>query len=56
MARMVYNDTATHMNRMVRQFPTFIFAAMMGYHKREYLKTDEAQKTFYPNLNDAFRA
>lgn len=56
MARMVYNDTATKMNRMVRQFPSSIVAGMLGFGLRDYLKADEAKKKSYPNLNDAFNA
>ena len=56
MSRMVYNDTATKMNRVVRQFPSSIFASMLGFGVRDYLKADSAQKTAYPNLNEAFNA
>jgi LemA protein len=56
MSRMVYNDTATKMNRMVRQFPSCIFAGMFGFGVREYLKADEEQKKSYPNLKEAFDA
>ena len=55
MSRMVYNDTATKMNRMVRQIPTSLIAPMLGFKEREYLTTDEPQKQSYPNINDAFR-
>ena len=54
MARMVYNDTATKMNRMVRQFPSSIVAGMLNFGLRDYLKTDETKKKSYPNLNEAF--
>ena len=56
MARMVYNDTATKMNRMVRQFPSSIVASMLGFGLRDYLKADDAQKKSYPNIKDAYDA
>ena len=56
MSRMVYNDTATKMNRMVRQWPSSIVASILNFGQKEYLKTDQEEKKAYPNLNDAFRA
>ena len=55
LSRMVYNDTATKMNRMVRQWPSSIVASMLHFEQKEYLKTDEAQKKSYPNLDEAFK-
>ena len=55
MSRMIYNDTATKMNRMVRQWPSSIVASMLHFDVKEYLKTDEEQKKSYPNLNEAFK-
>ena len=55
MSRMIYNDTATKMNRMVRQWPSSIVASMLNFSQRDYLKTDEPQKKGYPNLNEAFK-
>lgn len=54
-SRMVYNDTATKMNRMVRQWPSSIVASMLHFVEKEYLKVDEEQKKNYPNLDDAFK-
>lgn len=54
MSRMIYNDTATKMNRMVRQWPSSIVASMLHFDVKEYLKADEEQKKSYPNLNEAF--
>ena len=54
MSRMVYNDTATKMNRMVRQWPSSIVASMLHFDVKEYLKVDEEQKKSYPNLKEAF--
>ena len=54
LSRMVYNDTATKMNRMVRQWPSSIVANMLHFDVKEYLKADEEQKKSYPNLKEAF--
>ena len=54
MSRMVYNDTATKMNRMVRQWPSSFVANMLHFGEREYLKVDEEKKSSYPNLDEAF--
>ena len=54
-ARMIYNDTATKMNRMVRQWPSSIVASMLHFDLKEYLKADEEQKKSYPNLDEAFK-
>ncbi|MCR5153044.1 MAG: LemA family protein [Prevotella sp.] len=50
MARMIYNDTATKMNRMVRQWPSSFVASMLHFDLKEYLKTDEDKKEQYPDL------
>lgn len=55
MSRMVYNDTATKMNRMVRQWPSSIVASMLHFDPKDYLKADEEQKKSYPNLDEAFK-
>jgi len=55
MSRMIYNDTATKMNRMVRQWPSSIVASMLHFDVKEYLKVDEEQKRKYPNLDEAFK-
>ncbi|MBQ7180244.1 MAG: LemA family protein [Bacteroidaceae bacterium] len=55
MSRMIYNDTATKMNRMVRQWPSSIVASMLHFEQKEYLKVDEEQKKSYPNLDEAFK-
>ena len=44
MSRMVYNDTATKMNRMVRQWPSSIVASMLHFGEKEYLKVDDEKK------------
>ena len=55
MSRMIYNDTATKMNRMVRQWPSSIVASMLHFDLKDYLKVDEEQKKSYPNLDEAFK-
>ena len=55
MSRMIYNDTATKMNRMVRQWPSSIVASMLHFDMKDYLKADEEQKKSYPNLDEAFK-
>ena len=54
MSRMVYNDTATKMNRMVRQWPSSIVASMLHFGEKEYLKVDDEKKRKYPDLDAAF--
>ena len=56
MSRMVYNDTATKYNRVIRQFPSSFVASMLGYRdKKDYLQIDDQKKTSYPDLDDAFK-
>jgi LemA protein len=55
MSRMVYNDTATKMNRMVRQWPSSIVAQMLHFDVKDYLKVDDEKKKNYPDLDEAFK-
>ena len=55
LSRMVYNDTATKMNRMVRQWPSSIVASMLHFDVKDYLKVDDEKKKDYPNLDEAFK-
>ena len=55
MSRMIYNDTATKMNRMVRQWPSSIVASMLHFEQKEYLKVDDEKKKAYPDLDEAFK-
>ncbi len=55
MSRMVYNDTATKMNRMVRQWPSSIVASMLHFDLKDYLKVDDEKKKNYPDLDEAFK-
>ena len=54
-SRMVYNDTATKMNRMVRQWPSSIVASFLHFDVKDYLKVDSEEKKQYPNLDEAFK-
>ena len=38
MSRMVFNDSVTAYNRLVRQFPGSIVASILGYGVKDYLK------------------
>ena len=55
MSRMIYNDTATKMNRMVRQWPSSIVASMPHFDIKDYLKVDDEKKKAYPDLDEAFK-
>ena len=55
MSRMVYNDTATKMNRMVRQWPSSIVASILHFVQKDYLKVDDEKKKDYPDLDEAFK-
>lgn len=55
LSRMVYNDTATKMNRMVRMWPSSMVAGMLNFNEREYLTVDESRKTSYPDLDELFK-
>lgn len=50
LSRMVYNDSVTKYNRMVRQAPDSIVASLLRFSVREYLKDPEG-KTEMPSLN-----
>ena len=49
MSRMVYNDSVTKYNRMVRQIPDSIVAAIFRFTEKEYLKENTA-KSDMPSL------
>jgi hypothetical protein len=53
LSRMVYNDTATKMNRLVRQWPSSIVASMLHFDVKDYLKVDDEKKRSYPDLDEA---
>lgn len=39
-SRMVYNDTVTKWNRLVKQIPSSIVASILGYREKAYLETN----------------
>ncbi len=51
MSRMVYNDSITKYNRLVRQFPGSLVASMLNFKTRGYLETPEDKKDM-PNLTN----
>ena len=55
MSRMVYNDTATKMNRMVRMWPSSFVASMLNFREKAYLTVDEEKKNLYPDLDEAYK-
>ena len=55
LSRQVYNDTATKMNRMVRQWPSSFVAGLLHFTERAYLELDDAKKASYPDLDEAFK-
>ena len=48
-SKMVYNDTATKYNKMIRQIPDSFVASLFGFKTRDYLKTED-KKTEMPSL------
>ena len=48
-SKMVFNDTATKYNKLIRQIPDSIVAALFGFKVREYLKIED-QKATMPSL------
>ena len=50
MARMIYNDTVTRLNRYVRQWPTSFVAGQLHFEQRAYLTADSKEKKNMPNL------
>ena len=48
-SRMVYNDTVTKFNRIVRQFPDSFVANLLNFETKEYLK-DVAEKSSMPSM------
>lgn len=50
MARMIYNDTVTRLNRYVRQWPSSMVAGQLHFVEREYLTADSKGKKEMPEL------
>ena len=49
-SRMVYNDTVTKFNKVVRQIPDSLIAGLLGFTPKEYLK-DAPEKAEMPKMN-----
>ncbi len=49
MSRMVYNDSVTKFNQLIRQFPDSIVASMLHFVPREYLQ-ENVGKTDMPSM------
>jgi LemA protein len=49
MSQMVYNDSVTKFNQLIRQFPDSIVASLFHFVSREYLQVNE-QKTEMPSM------
>ena len=49
-SRMVYNDTVTKFNRIVRQFPDSFVASLLHFETKDYLK-EVAEKSGMPSMN-----
>ena len=48
-SRMVYNDSVTNYNRMIRQIPTNFVASFLHFSERQYLEVEQ-QKTGMPSM------
>lgn len=48
-SRMVYNDSVTKFNRIIRQLPDSLIAAMLGFKALDYLKEDQ-NKSSMPSM------
>ena len=49
-SRMVYNDSVTRYNRMVRQFPDALVASVLNFTVKEYLQ-EVSEKKDMPEIN-----
>lgn len=49
MSRMVYNDTVTRFNNVIRQIPSNIVASILGYKAKDYL-VENVGKSEMPNM------
>lgn len=50
MSRMVYNDSVTNYNRVVRQMPSSIVAGMLGFTVKDYLNEAVGGKDQMPSM------
>ena len=51
-SRMVYNDSVTKINRMVRQWPSSFVARLLNFGKRDYLEVPDEKKDMPPINNN----
>lgn len=42
-SRLIYNDSVTKLNRVIRMIPTSLIAGLLGFHRREYLEYEEGK-------------
>ena len=49
MSQMVYNDSVTKYNQLIRQFPSSIVASMLHFEQRQYLQSN-AEKEEMPSM------
>ena len=49
MSQMVYNDSVTKFNQLIRQFPDSIVAALFHFTPREYLEQNQ-EKAEMPSM------
>ena len=54
LSRMVYNDSVTKLNTLIRQFPSSIVANMLHFTTQNYIEEDKA-KSEVPNIEDIFK-
>lgn len=40
-SRLIYNDSVARYNRTIRMVPACLIAGMLGFHKRDYLESEE---------------
>ena len=45
MSRMVYNDTVTKYNQLIRQIPDSFIASLFHFTAKDYLKEDETKSS-----------
>lgn len=48
-SRLIYNDSVTKLNRMIRMFPTSLIAGMLGFAGRDYLEKED-KKSDMPSM------
>ncbi|MCR5666314.1 MAG: LemA family protein [Eubacterium sp.] len=48
-SRLIYNDSVTKLNRMIRMWPASMIAGRLGFDQREYLEEDQ-NKTEMPSM------